>query len=588
MEEKEKDIIERNKELLVRNIILTPEFYDMLQSYNVLPVTMVTDIKSAKSREERNRRLLKTLKLRGCDSYRKLRHVLSLTGHAYLADHLYEEETDTKLLRSEDFFGKFPAIFNHISDDIKTKLLQYLETKLKEKMLVNAWVNSALERSEILESRKLEFEHERELRTKLEKYKRQVGKSENDLATAKEELRQNRLDMKIHLKEVEESEKRFKQELGVQSRFNAANNSSMLRLTEQFTSVNIKIHKLNGWIQDFLHDSATVETQENVTGAMLTILERNIQTLMDKTDQHAETLDRSSSERTTILNILKKPVSRTELLSETVRKHVEKENKNKLAVCHELERLNESLRDFGAGSHSNGGSSSSVPQTTDLRLIRNMIATFRVEAEHLRKKLKWKDSKIDELVEELRQKPPSLRPIEGNPRPTGDVFHRERQLPAHSSPESNGEKALPNEKAEDHISNNETASRYTAKLEKRSREGSPLKPISIVTDSTEGNDTDGNQSSLLSMEQMDTSIEDKCLTFPVVNEQLSYISTPRSLKVRTPVDQTNINMAKGKRDGDTMAIQEVTSYMEEKITEGKLPPIVPNSSYLNFEITPST
>ncbi|XP_021342383.1 uncharacterized protein LOC110442867 isoform X2 [Mizuhopecten yessoensis] len=544
MEEKEKDIIERNKELLVRNIILTPEFYDMLQSYNVLPVTMVTDIKSAKSREERNRRLLKTLKLRGCDSYRKLRHVLSLTGHAYLADHLYEEETDTKLLRSEDFFGKFPAIFNHISDDIKTKLLQYLETK--------------------------------------------VGKSENDLATAKEELRQNRLDMKIHLKEVEESEKRFKQELGVQSRFNAANNSSMLRLTEQFTSVNIKIHKLNGWIQDFLHDSATVETQENVTGAMLTILERNIQTLMDKTDQHAETLDRSSSERTTILNILKKPVSRTELLSETVRKHVEKENKNKLAVCHELERLNESLRDFGAGSHSNGGSSSSVPQTTDLRLIRNMIATFRVEAEHLRKKLKWKDSKIDELVEELRQKPPSLRPIEGNPRPTGDVFHRERQLPAHSSPESNGEKALPNEKAEDHISNNETASRYTAKLEKRSREGSPLKPISIVTDSTEGNDTDGNQSSLLSMEQMDTSIEDKCLTFPVVNEQLSYISTPRSLKVRTPVDQTNINMAKGKRDGDTMAIQEVTSYMEEKITEGKLPPIVPNSSYLNFEITPST
>ncbi|XP_033748505.1 uncharacterized protein LOC117333353 [Pecten maximus] len=584
MDEKEKDILDRNKELLVRNMVLTPEFYDLLQSYNVLPVTMVTDIRAGKSREDKNRRLLKTVKLRGCDSYRKLRHVLSLTGHAFLADHLHEEETDTKLLRSEDFFGKFPTIFNQISDDIKTKLLQYLETKLKEKMLVNAWANSALERSEILESRKLEFEHERDLRTKLEKCKRQLSKAADDLALAKDELRQNRLEMKVQMKEVEESEKKFKQELGVQSRFNAANNSSVLRLKEQFTAVNNKIRQLNGLIQEFLHDSVATEPQENViAGAMLTTLENNIRTLMDKADQHAETLDRSCGERNAILSLLKKPVSRTEPLSEIVKKHVEKENKIKLAICQEMDKLNESLREVGTGIHTNGSLSSTVTQTTDLRLIRNMIATFRVEAEHLRKKLNWKDTQISELVEELRQKPTSLRPIEDIPLATGDAFSK-GQLSAQASLELKGDVVSFDVKTVDQITNNEKSTLYTKK-EKWSRESSPLKPISIVTDSSEGVDTfDENKHRMVSFAQKDGNMEDKRSNFPTVNRQVNHgISSPRT--PHPPGKHTNT--ATEKRDGDSMAIQEVTSYMEEKIAEGKLPPIVSSSSYLSFENIPS-
>ncbi|XP_060077256.1 uncharacterized protein LOC132556836 [Ylistrum balloti] len=586
MEEKEKKIIDRNEELLVRNIVLTPEFYELLQTYNVLPVTMVTDIRTGKSKEEKNCRLLKTLKLRGCDAFRKLCHILSLTGHAFLADHLHEEETDTKLLRSEEFFGKFPTVFNHISDDIKTKVLQYLETKLKEKMLVNTWVNSTSERSELMESRKLEFEHERELRTKMEKYKRQLSKAVDDLALAKDELKQNRLDMKIQLREVEESEKRFKQELGVQSRFNAANNSSVLRLREQFTTVNTRIRQLNCLISDFLYDHVAETTQENtVTGAMLTILEKNIRTLMDKADQHAETLDRSSNERNTILSLLRKPMSRSEPLSEIVRKHVEKENKTKLAICQEMEKLNESLRDVGAGSLRNGGSSNSVIQTTDLKLIRNMIATFRVEAEHLRKKLNWKDAKISDLVEELRQKPVSLRPIEDNPLATGDVFFKsERELPAHSEPK--GGLAKSDGKMIDSLTNQEKPTLYSTRRDKWSRESSPLKPISIVTESTDDNDTDENQSRLISSAQRNVNIDDNKSTLQPIDRQLNQnIIIPRSPQVQTSVDHTNI--ATRKKDGDTMAIQEVTSYMEEKIAEGKLPPIVPNSSYLNFENAPS-
>ncbi|XP_069136251.1 putative leucine-rich repeat-containing protein DDB_G0290503 [Argopecten irradians] len=555
MDEKEKDIIDRNSELLVRNIVLTPEFYDLLQTYNVLPVTMVTDIKARKSRDDRNRRLLKTIKLRGCDSYRKLRHVLSLTGHAFLADHLHEEETDTKLLRSEDFFGKFPTIFNHVSDDIKTKLIQYLETKLKEKMLVNAWVNSALERSEILESRKLEFEHERELRTKLEKCKRQLSRAADDLASAKEELRQNRLEMRVQMKEVEESEKKFKHELGVQSRFNAANNNSVLRLTEQFSAVNTKIRQLNGLVQTFLRINVASESEEDmVPGAMLKSLESNIRLMMDKVDQNAETLNRSSSERSDILSMLKKPLTKTEPLSEIMRKHVEKENKIKLSICRELEKMAESLRD-------GTGNTGSVTSTTDLRLMRNMIATFRVEAEHIRKKLNWKDTQISELVEELKQKPPSLRRIEDcRHQATSEVFSK-GQLSTMSSSGSKDNEASIDVKVADPLKDKDMPTLHS-KTENWSRESSPLKPISIVTDSSEDNDIgDENKHRLVSFAQNSSNTEVKRPNFTNVNGHVNKsFSSPR-----TP--QSSVI------DGDSIAIQEVTSYMEKKMTEGKLPPI---------------
>jgi hypothetical protein len=51
----------------------------------------VSYLQNESTRENRNSKLLELLVLRGCDSFRKLRHVLHLTGHCILADHLHEE-----------------------------------------------------------------------------------------------------------------------------------------------------------------------------------------------------------------------------------------------------------------------------------------------------------------------------------------------------------------------------------------------------------------------------------------------------------------------------------------------------------------
>lgn len=54
-------------------------------------ITFLAIFQDKKSQYERNAKLLETLRLRGGDSYQKFRHVLYLTGHQLLADHLYGE-----------------------------------------------------------------------------------------------------------------------------------------------------------------------------------------------------------------------------------------------------------------------------------------------------------------------------------------------------------------------------------------------------------------------------------------------------------------------------------------------------------------
>ena len=44
MEKHERDILRKNRFLLIKNIILTEEFYDLLRSYHVLPETMIRDV----------------------------------------------------------------------------------------------------------------------------------------------------------------------------------------------------------------------------------------------------------------------------------------------------------------------------------------------------------------------------------------------------------------------------------------------------------------------------------------------------------------------------------------------------------------
>ena len=42
----------------------------------------------------------------------------------------YIVDTETRLLRAEEVFARFPRVFQHVSDDVKTRMLKYFETKV--------------------------------------------------------------------------------------------------------------------------------------------------------------------------------------------------------------------------------------------------------------------------------------------------------------------------------------------------------------------------------------------------------------------------------------------------------------------------
>ncbi|XP_063397387.1 uncharacterized protein LOC134681666 [Mytilus trossulus] len=399
MEEQEKAAIDRNYDLLINNIILTDEFYNQLRWNQVLPESMIADVQACKTKEDRIKQLLHTLQLRGSDAFRKLRHVLHITGHNFLADQLYEEDNDVSIIKANDLFNKFPSIFNQVCDDLKSKFIKYIETKVKEKALAKFWNKLSLERLEGLENKKTCYLQEKDIRVKLENRRKQVSCLKEELTDMDGKLRKRELEIQVFERERDETRKRFKTELAVQARFNAANNSSIIRLREKFISFNEKVKILNRQIAEFL--SVNENSNDNQDNEKLSRLEQNVKTILHIVKQQQDAVESKTTERESVLALLKKSTNKSEPLSDIVRRYLEREEKGKSVVNREIEKLIEILRKSNKPQLKNKSNAG-----TDMKHLRNMVATVRVEVEHLKKKLDWKDDQITDLIKEtmmLRQ-----------------------------------------------------------------------------------------------------------------------------------------------------------------------------------------
>ncbi|XP_045157219.2 ERC protein 2-like [Mercenaria mercenaria] len=392
MDEKQRSILDRNQWLLVGNIVMTEDFFQVLRAENVLPDTMIRDVQAKTTQYERNTKLLETLRLRGGDVYRKFRHVLYLTGHLLLADHLYGEEIETKLLRADEVFGKFPKIFNHVSDDTKSKLLKYLETKVKERAITNAWLTSGQERSEVLEAKKIHYDAEKDYRIKLETKTRKMTQLKDELSRLKEEIKSKDEEIVCLKREIVDMQRRFKQDLAKQTRFNAANNHSIIQLRERFENFNERVKTVNIAIRQFLeteHD----DIQEDADNIKISVLERNVRKLIQLARTNIENTSSSISEKEAVLNLLRTSTRHKQhTLSEIVQQYVEKQERAKMTLANELEQLLTAVR---------GPKSKLTYKTkTDLKFLKTQMSILREEVEHMKKKIEWKDAQISDLIKE--------------------------------------------------------------------------------------------------------------------------------------------------------------------------------------------
>ncbi|KAK3587582.1 hypothetical protein CHS0354_032782 [Potamilus streckersoni] len=395
MDQHQRQILERNRILIIKNLILTDEFYELLRTDSVLPDTMIRDVQGRKTREDRNSRLLETLMLRGCDSFRKFRHVLYLTGHLFIADQLYEDESDSKALTSEEIFTQFPNIFKRVSDQTKAKLLRFLDAKVKQRSLEHAWNSDAKERIDNLESRKSSFEYEREFKQQFEEKKKKEKELTKEVERLHDELKKRNIEMESLEREVNEMRKGYKMELDKQARFNAANNNSVLNLRERLFAFNDKIKVMNHSIRQFLKDTDIVPNSD-LDDIRISMLEENVQALLQVAKSSMESTSSSAAERNTVLSMLQMSEQKNyKSVSDIVKKFLAKEEKAKLSILSEIEELFQILKGKARQSKTFHNHAS-----TDFKFLKMQIATIRVEVEHLKKKLEWKDAQITDLIQE--------------------------------------------------------------------------------------------------------------------------------------------------------------------------------------------
>jgi hypothetical protein len=226
----------------------------------------------------------------------------------------------------------------------------------------------------------------------------------NELTALEEKVKKNELEIEALERERDGARKRYKAELSVQARFNSANNNSILRLREKFVSFNEKIKSLNSLIEQFLsgNQSEYDYDQENVK---MSRLEENVHTILDLVKEQQDAVESKAAERETVLALLKKSTNINDPLSDIVKRHLERDEKAKSIVNKETEKLVDILRKPAKQQIRN------KPNTgVDMKHLGNMVATVRVEVEHLKKKLDWKDDQITDLIKETMM----LRQIQTN------------------------------------------------------------------------------------------------------------------------------------------------------------------------------
>ena len=165
----------------------------------------------------------------------------------------------------------------------------------------------------------------------------------------------------------------FKDELNKQTRFNAANNSSVMQLRERFDSFSERIKILNVTVKEFLADEGDDNNDEEEKYLKMSTLEQNVRKLLRLARENEENTSSSIMERDAVLRMLKTSSrQKHQPLSEVVKSYIEKQEKGKLGLYHELEKLLEITR-----GKRNTGKTYSIPEQIDMKLLKSQAATLR-------------------------------------------------------------------------------------------------------------------------------------------------------------------------------------------------------------------
>jgi len=173
-------------------------------------------------------------------------------------------------------------------------------------------------------------------------------------------------------KDVTDMRQNFKEDLAKQSRFNAANNHSIIQLRERFDTFNDRVRLVNVVIRRFLEPELHSEIEDDPDNVKLSLLERNMRKLIQVARTNIESTSSNVSEKESVLTILKTSSrNKAQTLPEIVQQYVDRQEKGKGALAKELDAVLDTVR-----GHSFTANVSTKPKT-DLKWLRSQMAMLR-------------------------------------------------------------------------------------------------------------------------------------------------------------------------------------------------------------------
>ena len=186
------------------------------------------------------------------------------------------------------------------------------------------------------------------------------------------EVKQREVEIDSIRKELEEMKENFKNDLATQSRFNAANNHSIIQLRQRFDDFSERVKYLNVAVKDFLEEEdQQIETNES--NHKISVLEENVRRLLQVVRTNVDNASSNQMERDAILNMLKVTAKQKhQTLSEVVKVYIDKQEKGKVALLYEVDRLLDVIRGKQPSVKSRP-----TPKQVDLKLLKSQVATLR-------------------------------------------------------------------------------------------------------------------------------------------------------------------------------------------------------------------
>jgi len=411
MDDSLKEVLFKHWNVLIRYINPTEMLINNLVEDKVLPVSMIDDVKKGTSRKEKNERLLKALKLRGNMSFRKFRDVMMKCGQVFVADLLFEDDSSNSPLIEEGDFLMIPALKLSLSPDDLKRLTSALDSKVKYRLLKTDWRNNSNRRLEALQSRMEELKMQHSCKSDICASEAKIKSLKEEINAKNDLVRSISLEVNVLNHDISSFHKRHRMPGHVTTHVNHNNETSAENKTEpawhngRFRSIENSLLIISQRLKTLLGDSM-VNIDGGTTLAEIDTKTKQVQDLVRELESKH---DRFTRDRDEGLELLLREKNTGYTFLQGVQKYLLSEQKNKGNLLKSIDNLSRKLRGMSRDEPNSGLKAlrqSAVtgvpsPEIIDNRFLSNHVALIEADADHMAKKLSWKDIEITALRSEV-------------------------------------------------------------------------------------------------------------------------------------------------------------------------------------------